>query len=105
LANTSQETDAASGGAATFTKWAPCPLHSSQQRPAPQAREPKTKTVDVDQASYFLSQITIVPTDAPGMSPWRTRLYRATAQNAANPAEYFGLPENRTVAMGGRIQL
>jgi KUP system potassium uptake protein len=28
-------------------------------------------TIDLDQASYFLSQITIVPADAPGMSSWR----------------------------------
>ena len=61
--------------------------------------------VDIDHASYFLSQTTIVPTDAPGMSRWRKRLYRAMAQNAANPAEYFGLPDNQTVALGGRIQL
>ena len=61
--------------------------------------------IDLDKASYFLSQITIVPTDAPGMSIWRKRLYRAMAQNSANPAAYFGLPDNQTVTMGGRIPL
>ena len=61
--------------------------------------------IDLDKASYFLSQITIVPTDAPGMSAWRKRLYRAMAQNSANPAAYFGLPDNQTVTMGGRIPL
>ena len=62
-------------------------------------------TADVDQASYFLSQITIVPTDAPGMSPWRKKLFLVMTHNAANPAEYFGLPDNQTVVMGGRIEL
>ena len=61
--------------------------------------------IDVDHASYFLSQITIVPTDAPGMSAWRKKLFLAMAHNAANPAEYFGLPDNHTVVMGGRIEL
>jgi len=60
---------------------------------------------DVDQASYFLSQITIVPTDAPGMSAWRKKLFLAMAHNAADPAEYFGLPDDQTVVMGGRIEL
>ena len=62
-------------------------------------------TIDVDQVSYFLSQITIVPTDAPGMSSWRKRLFLTIAHNAANPAGYFGLPDDRTVTMGERIHL
>ena len=61
--------------------------------------------VDIDDASDFLFQTAIVPTDAPGMSSWRKRLYHAMAQNAADPAECFGLPDNQAVAMGGRIQL
>ena len=62
-------------------------------------------TIDVDQASYFLSQMTIVPTDAPGMSSWRKKLFLTMAHNAANPARYFGLPDDRTVTMGERIDL
>jgi KUP system potassium uptake protein len=62
-------------------------------------------TLDVDQACYFLSQITIVPTDAPGMSRWRKRLFLTMAHNAANPAAYFRLPDNRTVTIGERIDL
>jgi KUP system potassium uptake protein len=62
-------------------------------------------TIDVDQASYFLSQITIVPADAPGLSSWRKRLFLAMAHNAANPAGYFGLPDARTVTMGERVDL
>jgi KUP system potassium uptake protein len=61
--------------------------------------------IDVDQASYFLSQITIVPTDAPGMSRWRKRLFLTMAHNAANPAQYFRLPDDRTVTMGERIHV
>jgi hypothetical protein len=53
-----------------------------------------------DQVSYLLSQMTIVPTDAPGMSSWRKKLFLTMAHNAANPAGYFGLPNDRTVTMG-----
>ena len=62
-------------------------------------------TLDVDQASYFLSQITIVPTDAPGMSSWRKRLFLTMAHNAAHPAAYFRLPDDRTVTIGERIDV
>jgi KUP system potassium uptake protein len=60
---------------------------------------------DITTASFFLSQITIVPGDAPGMSAWRKKLFLTMAHNAASPAEYFGLPDGQTVIMGGRIQL
>jgi KUP system potassium uptake protein len=61
--------------------------------------------IDVDRASYFLSRITIVPTDAPGMQRWRKRLFVAIARNAANPVAYFGLPDHRTVVLSGHIEL
>jgi KUP system potassium uptake protein len=60
---------------------------------------------DVERISYFLSQMTIVPTDAPGMSAWRKKLFLLMAHNAANPAIYFGLPDDCTVTMGERIEL
>jgi KUP system potassium uptake protein len=58
-----------------------------------------------DVASYFLSQITIVPSDAPGMSMWRKKLFLNLARNAASASEYFRLPDNRTVMIGERIDL
>lgn len=60
---------------------------------------------DIDHATYFLSNITIVPTDTPGIAGWRKKLYVAMARNAADPAEYFRLPDTRTVTTSGRIQL
>ncbi|HEX3873800.1 MAG TPA: potassium transporter Kup [Solirubrobacteraceae bacterium] len=61
--------------------------------------------VDIDGISYFLSQITIVRTDAPGMSAWRKRVFLAMAHNAGAPVNYFGLPDTRTVIMGERVEL
>ena len=58
---------------------------------------------DVDQASYFLSRMTIVPTDAPTMRRWRKRLFMAVARNASNPVTYFQLPDDRTVVMGSHV--
>jgi KUP system potassium uptake protein len=59
--------------------------------------------IDLDRAFYLLSQITIVPTRAAGMSRWRKRLFLTMAHNSANPARYFGLPDDRTVTIGERI--
>jgi KUP system potassium uptake protein len=63
------------------------------------------RSIDLEQASYFLSQITIVPTRARGMNPWRKRLFLTLARNAANPVVYFRLPDERTVTVGERVAL
>jgi KUP system potassium uptake protein len=63
------------------------------------------REVDLDSASYFLSRASIRPTSAPGMSRWRKQLFVALAHNAANPAEVFGLPADRTVVMGTHVDV
>ena len=55
--------------------------------------------------SYFVSRIELVPGHAPGMSQWRKRLFIATSRITADAAESFGLPRERTVIMGSRIEL
>jgi KUP system potassium uptake protein len=60
---------------------------------------------DLEQATYFLSQITIVLTDAAGMAAWRKKLFVTMARNAAGAAEYFSLPDGRTFSTSGRIHL
>jgi KUP system potassium uptake protein len=61
--------------------------------------------VDVEGAVYFLSQISVTPTAAPGMRRWRKRLFVAMARNAASPVDYFRLPRERTVTLGSQIEL
>jgi KUP system potassium uptake protein len=61
--------------------------------------------IQAEDASYFLSTIDLYLGDAPGMSRWRKRLFLATAQITADAAEYFGLPRDRTVVMGSRIEV
>jgi KUP system potassium uptake protein len=63
------------------------------------------REVDLGEASYFLSYITIVRTDAPGMMSWRKRLFLVMAHNAANPVLYFCLPDECTVTIGERVAL
>jgi KUP system potassium uptake protein len=62
-------------------------------------------TVDVESASYFLSTIDVLAGDDDTMSRWRKRLFLALTQINADAAEYFGLPRDRTVIMGSRIEV
>ncbi len=61
--------------------------------------------IDVSDATYFISQITIVRGDAPGMSAWRKKLFLALSRTSSSPVELFGLPERRIVTMGSYIEL
>jgi len=61
--------------------------------------------VDLANATYFVSQITIVRGDAPGMPRWRKKLFIALSRTSASPVEYFHLPEHRIVTMGSYIEL
>jgi len=68
------------------------------------ARKGLERDVNVDSASFFLSRMTIVRTDAPGMAGWRKRLFMTMARNASDPVTYFGLPDDRTVVMGSHVK-
>jgi KUP system potassium uptake protein len=63
------------------------------------------RNLDLEHASYFVSSITITPTDAPGMQRWRKRLFIAMARNASSPISHFGLPRKRTVVIGADVAL
>jgi KUP system potassium uptake protein len=61
--------------------------------------------LEVDEASYFLSTIDLTLGDEPGMARWRKRLFVATSHITADAADYFGLPRDRAVIMGSRIEV
>lgn len=61
--------------------------------------------INIDDASYFLSRLELRTGSAPTMPAWRKHLFVATSHIAADAAEYFGLPADRTVVMGARIQV
>ncbi|MBA3747194.1 MAG: potassium transporter Kup [Solirubrobacterales bacterium] len=59
--------------------------------------------VDLTNASYFLSRITLSRGEHRHMARWRKSLFLTLARHSANPVEYFNLPEDRTIVMGGHI--
>jgi KUP system potassium uptake protein len=61
--------------------------------------------LQLNKASYFLSKIELQRGDAPTMAPWRKRLFIATSYIAADAAEHFGLPRDRTIIIGSHIEI
>jgi KUP system potassium uptake protein len=61
--------------------------------------------IDPDGASYFVSRATLNYVRGGGMSRWRTMVFITLARNAADPSVRFGLPAQRTVVMGTRLDL
>lgn len=60
---------------------------------------------DPEQASYFLSRITLHRTRRPGMARWRKNLFIAMAHNAASQAEFLRLPADRTIVLSAEVPL
>ena len=61
--------------------------------------------IDADTASYFLSKLELTAGDEPTMAEWRKRLFIATSYITSDAAAYFGLPLDRTVVIGSRIEV
>ncbi len=61
--------------------------------------------VDVDNATYFLSRITVSPGKEKTMMRWRKRLFALMTRNSASRWAYFDLPEDRVVAFGSNIEV
>lgn len=55
--------------------------------------------------SFFLARETVIPTQLPGMSIWRERLFAWMHQNAAKPTDFFSIPANRVVELGTKIEI
>lgn len=61
--------------------------------------------IATDDASYFLSKLELVRGRKKTMAQWRKRLFIVTSHITADAAEHFGLPRDRTVVIGSRIEV
>ncbi len=55
--------------------------------------------------SYFLGRETLLSRGRSGMWRWRERLFALLSRNAQDATSYFGLPVNRVVELGSRLEL
>jgi KUP system potassium uptake protein len=60
--------------------------------------------VEARDASFYLSTVQLKAGDRSGMSRGRKRLFLITALIAAEPADYFRLPRDRTITLGAEIE-
>jgi KUP system potassium uptake protein len=61
--------------------------------------------MDVDDARYYLSLLTVHAAGTARLRDWRARLFVWMAHNAASRTEVFHLPPERTVIMGANLDL
>jgi KUP system potassium uptake protein len=62
-------------------------------------------SIAIDDASYFLSKIELTKGGQLTMPPWRRNLFIATSRLSSDGAEFFGLPQDRTLIEGSRIEV
>ena len=60
---------------------------------------------DLMETSFFVGRLTIVPGAAPRMSRIRIDLFEAMHRNALAATEFFRIPPNRVIELGGQIEL
>ena len=65
----------------------------------------KDFVIEEQKTSFFLGHETIICTEKPGMARWREHLFVAMSHHAQRPAEFFKLPVNRTIELGGHVEI
>ena len=61
--------------------------------------------VDPLRTSYFVGRNSYVAAERPTMPRWQQKLFLVLARFAVSAADFFGLPANRTVELGSRIEV
>lgn len=59
----------------------------------------------IHQVSFYLGKETIVPVKGGDMAQWRERIFAVMKQNASSAIEYYKIPAERVVEVGGRYEL
>ncbi len=56
-------------------------------------------------AVFFLGRESVIPSEVPGMARWREHLFAFMHRNASSAAGFFGLPSDRVVEIGLRVEI
>jgi KUP system potassium uptake protein len=56
-------------------------------------------------ATYYLSERRFIATSQGEMPAWLERIFAFLHRNSQAPAAYFGLPADRVIAIGTRVDL
>jgi KUP system potassium uptake protein len=61
--------------------------------------------VNLDDASYYVDHVTVLPTGTARMARWRKHLFTALYRNATPVARSYHIPPDRVVEVGGYVDL
>ncbi len=61
--------------------------------------------LDLLTCPYFISHTKVIPSDLPGMEPWREHLYAVMQRNAVSAADFFRLPPTRVFEIGTAVEV
>jgi KUP system potassium uptake protein len=61
--------------------------------------------IDLDDASYYVDHVTVLPTGTARMARWRKRLFTVLHQNATPVARSYKIPPDRVFEVGGYVEL
>lgn len=68
-------------------------------------RNPELVELDAEKAHYFLSSLRLTRRDVPTWPRWRRTMFLWLARNAADRTTVFHLPLERTIVMGGQLDV
>lgn len=61
--------------------------------------------VDPEHTTYFIGRNSIVAATHPLLPRWQQKLFLVLARFGISPGDFFGLPANRVVELGGRLEI
>lgn len=68
-------------------------------------RDENTPPIDPGSGPFFISRTKAIPSELPGMAPWREQLYAVMQRNAVSAADFFCLPPDRVVEIGTSVEM
>jgi KUP system potassium uptake protein len=61
--------------------------------------------IDVENASYYVNHISLIPGGNNGMAGWRKRLFTLLYKNSTPAARYFKIPPERVLEVGAYVEI
>lgn len=60
---------------------------------------------NVTETTFVLGRETILPSNVPGMSLWREKLFAIMSKNAQRPTAFFKIPPNQVIEVGIQVEI
>lgn len=61
--------------------------------------------LEMMETSFFVGRQKLRPAKASPLTSWRRRLFIVLSNNTLNATEFFGIPPNRAIEVGGHVEI